>query len=88
VPTTRTAFPEPARQPRPTLGEIAAMVGGEDATRHTAILATGATSAEIEQALALAAGADEALGDAPPPLECPAAAVYDILTADEPDDEP
>ena len=88
MPTTRTVFPEPARQQRPTLGEIAAMVGGEDATRHTAILATGATSAEIERALALAAGADEALGDAPPPLEGRVAAVYDILTADEPDDEP
>ena len=49
MPTTRTVFPEPARQQRPTLGEIAAMVGGEDATRHTAILATGATSTEIER---------------------------------------
>ena len=64
------------------------MGGGDGATRHTVILATGATGAEIEQALVLAAGADEALGDAPPPLEGRVAAVYDILTADEPDDEP
>lgn len=78
MPTTRWN----ARQ-RPTLAEIASLVGGEDATLHTAILATGATYAEIEQALMRAAGADEALGESSHPLEGPAAQVYELLTADE-----
>lgn len=79
-----TARPH-ARQ-QPTLAEIASLVGGEDATLHTAILATGATYAEIEQALVMAVGADEALGKAPRPLAGPAAQVYELLTADEPDE--
>jgi hypothetical protein len=68
---------------RPTLSEIAALVGGDDAALHTAILKTGASYAEIEQALMAAAGADEALGEIPHPLEGRAAMVYDLLTADQ-----
>lgn len=70
----------------PTLDEIARLVGGEDAAVHTAILATGATFAEIEQALLAAQGVDEPLGQAAYPLEGRTAAVYEILTA-EPDEE-
>jgi hypothetical protein len=66
----------------PTLNEIARLVGGEDAAVHTAILATGATFVEIEQALLAAGGVDEPLGQAAYPLEGCAAAVYEILTAE------
>jgi hypothetical protein len=87
MPTISAPVPEQRRQLRPNLSEIAALVGGDDPARHTAILATGATFAEIEHALALATGADEALGRTSHPLEGPAALVYEILTADEPDDD-
>jgi hypothetical protein len=86
MPTIRSNARERARL-RPTLAEIAALVGGDDASIHTAILATGATFAEIEQALVLSAGADEALGETAHPLEGPAAEVYEILTADAADEE-
>jgi hypothetical protein len=86
MPTIR-ANPPGRAVPRPTLQEIAALVGGDDATLHTAILATDASLAEIEQAMIVAAGAGEALGEAPHPLEGRVAAVYEILTADEADDE-
>lgn len=68
---------------RPTLDEIAALVGGDDAALHTAILATGATFAEIERAMLAAEGVDEALGPSVYPLEGPAAAVFEILTAEK-----
>jgi hypothetical protein len=86
MPTIR-ANPTGRALPQPTLEEIAALVGGDDATVHTAILATGASLAEIEQAMIMAAGAGEALGEAPHPLEGRVAAVYEILTADEADEE-
>jgi hypothetical protein len=78
-------MPDTAKPVRtqPTLAEIAELVGGDDAALHTAILATGATFAEIEQALIAAAGADEVLGETPHPLEGRAAMVYDLLTADQ-----
>jgi hypothetical protein len=86
MPTIR-ANPTGGMLPHPTLEEIAALVGGDDATVHTAILATGASLAEIEQAMIMAAGAGEALGEAPHPLEGRVAAVYEILTAEEADEE-
>jgi hypothetical protein len=73
--------------PPASLSEIVALVGGEDSSRHMAILATGASCAEIEQALAYVAGAGEALGKSTHPLSGRVAAVYDLLTADLPDDE-
>jgi hypothetical protein len=70
----------------PTLGEIAQLVGGEDTAAHTAILATGATFVEIEQALLAAGGIDEPLGQTSHPLEGRAAAVYEILTTNADED--
>jgi hypothetical protein len=86
MPTTRTTSRAQARL-QPSLPEIAALVGGDDAMLHTAILATGATYSEIEQAMALAAGADEALGETPHPLEGRVAAVYELLSAEQEPDE-
>lgn len=72
---------------RPTLSEIAQLVGDDDPEKLAQILATGATIAEIEKALLWASGAQDTMGDVPPPLEGPAAQVYDILTADQFEDE-
>ncbi len=66
----------------PSLAEIAALVGDDDAERLLAIQATGASLVEIEKALLWARGEAEVLGKTPHPLEGAAAAVYDILTAD------
>lgn len=71
----------------PTLADIAKLIGGEDAALHTAILNTGATFAEIEQAVLAAQGADEALGETSHPLEGRAAMVFELLAADQ-DEEP
>lgn len=70
-----------------SLSEIVALIGGEDGERHMAVLATGASRAEIEQALAYAQGAGEALGRSGHPLHGRVAAVYDLLAADLPDEE-
>lgn len=83
---THRASPARAHE-HPTLSEIAALVGGDDPAKHTAILATGATFAEIEQALAVARGEGETLGEAPHPLAGRVAAVYEILAADAEEDE-
>lgn len=53
----------------------------EDA-KITAIVETGASLAEIEQALVWASGDSEIGKDAAHPLEGAVARVYDILTAD------
>lgn len=71
-----------APEARPTLAEVAQLVGGDDPSVHMAVLATGATYAEIEAAVAAAAGVDEAFGGAPLPLAGRAAAVYEIITAE------
>jgi hypothetical protein len=71
---------------RPTLSEIAKIVRDDDPEKLARILATGATIAEIEQAVLWASGAEDVLGEAPHPLEGRAALVYDILTADEADE--
>lgn len=72
---------------RPTLSEIAKIVRDDDPEKLARILATGATIAEIEKAVLWASGAEDVLGEAPHPLEGAAALVYDILTADEPEEE-
>lgn len=77
----------PAADSRPTLSEIAKIVRDDDPEKLAQILATGATIAEIEKAVLWASGAADVLGEAPHPLEGRAALVYDILTADEADDE-
>jgi hypothetical protein len=77
----------PVPDSRPTLSEIARIVRDDDPEKLARILATGATIAEIEKAVLWASGAEDVLGDAPHPLEGAAALVYDILTADEPEEE-
>jgi hypothetical protein len=86
MPTTRASATPSTRQ-QPTLEEIRALVGGEDTTLHTAILATGATYAEIEQALMEATGAGEALGKTSHPLEGAAARVFELLAAEEAEED-
>jgi hypothetical protein len=68
---------------RPSRDEIVHLVGDADDSVVTAILATGASYAEIEEAVEWAAGDAELLAKAGHTLEPAAQAVYDILT-DEP----
>jgi hypothetical protein len=75
----------PNRQP--TLTEIAQLVEGASHTEHMAILESGASFAEIEQALLRFSGDDDVLGEAPPPLEGRSAQVYEILRSFEAADE-
>ena len=72
-----------------SLGEIRALVGDIEAAKLEAILAIGATPAEVEQALAWAADATDVMGDLQRPLSGPVAAVYDVLSSELPraDDE-
>ena len=71
--------PEPA-----TLHEIREMVGDFEAAKLEAIIATGATPAQIEQALAWASGETDVMGDLERPLTGPVAAVYEILASELP----
>jgi hypothetical protein len=72
---------------RPTLSEVAELIGGTSAATHMAVFESGASLAEIRTALAYWDGVDDALGDLPPPLEGKARVVYDILRAAEVDPE-
>jgi hypothetical protein len=67
-----------------TLHEIRAIVGDIEAAKLEAILATGASAAEIEQALAWAAGETDVMGDLERPLTGPVAQVYEILASELP----
>lgn len=51
--------------------------------RIAAILATGATVQQLEEAAAWAAGESDVMGQMRRPVSGPVAAVYDILTANE-----
>ena len=51
--------------------------------RITAIVATGATIVQLEEAAAWAAGESDAMGELERPVSGPVAAIYDILTAEE-----
>ncbi|GBD43919.1 hypothetical protein HRbin40_01402 [bacterium HR40] len=78
---TRTAQSHP--HAHPTLHEVMELTGIEDPVRASRILATGATFAEIEQAMLWARGAGERLGEEERPLAGRIAAVYDILLEEE-----
>lgn len=67
-----------------TLREIRAIVGDLDAAKLEAILDSGATPAEIEEALAWAQGESDVMGDLQRPLNGRVAAVYDILLTEAP----
>lgn len=69
------------------LHEITELLGDIEAGKAEAILATGATLAEIEEAQAWAAGESDVLGDLKRPASGAVAAVYDILSSEEPLDD-
>jgi hypothetical protein len=76
----------PGATQRPaTLAQIRQMVGDLEAAKLEAILATGATPHEIEEAMAWAAGESGVMrGDLDPPLSGPVAAVHEILASELP----
>jgi hypothetical protein len=68
-----------------TLAEIRDMVGDIEAAKLEAILATGATPGQIEEAMAWAAGESDVMGaDLARPLAGPVAVVYEILVSELP----
>jgi cytochrome c553 len=62
--------------------EVRRLVGDIERIRLEEILATGATLAEIEVAVAWAAGESDVMGAARQPLAGRAAQVYEIIAAD------
>lgn len=76
-----------ARRPA-TLHDIREMVGDVEPAKLEAILATSATPAQIEEALAWAADETDVMGDLERPLSGAVAAVYDVLSSELPPDEP
>jgi hypothetical protein len=75
----------PALRPslQPTYEELVQLVGDLEPARLAAIETLGATIAEVEEAVAYAAGEDDVMGEARLPLIGRAAAVYEIIVADE-----
>jgi hypothetical protein len=75
-----------ASKQRPaTLAEIRRMVGDIEAVKLEAILATGATPGQIEEAMAWASGESDVMaGELERPLSGPVAAVYEILASELP----
>ena len=68
-----------------SMREISALVGDIEAEKLEAIRASGASVAEIEQALAWAAGESDVLGDEDHRLAGPIGQVYAILLTEQPD---
>lgn len=66
----------------PSHAEVASLVGDVDDSVIAAIVGTGATYLEIEEAVKWATGEAEELGKSGHVLSPAAAAVYDILMAD------
>lgn len=66
-----------------TAADIVEILGPLTDARMTAILATGATVSQIEQAAAWAAGESDVMGQLRRPASGPVAEVYEILTADD-----
>lgn len=69
---------------------IAESLGEISDAKMAAVLATGATVEEFEEALAWATGESDVMGELEKRLDGTAALVYDILTSEEqfPEDEP
>ena len=76
----------PGTKQRPaTLAEIRQMVGDLEAAKLEAILATGATPPQIEEAMAWVAGESDVMGgELERPLSGPVAAVYEVLASELP----
>jgi hypothetical protein len=72
---------------RAKLHEIMDLLGDIEAAKAEAILATGATLAEIEEAQAWASGESDVLGDLKRPPSGAVAEVYDVLSSEEPLDD-
>jgi len=69
------------------LHEIVALLGDIEAAKAEAILATGATMAQIEEAQAWVAGESDVMGDLEKPLNGTVAAVFEILSSEEPPED-
>lgn len=67
--------------------DLVALVGDLDDALIAAILAMGPTAEEIEEALACAADEDDVMAELERPLSGNAAKIYEILTADQDEDE-
>ncbi|HLB07812.1 MAG TPA: hypothetical protein VJN41_09015 [Alphaproteobacteria bacterium] len=63
--------------------EVRRLVGDIPDSQVQAILATGATLEELEEAVAWASGESDVLGELEHPLTGTIAQLYDILTIDE-----
>lgn len=70
-----------------TLQEIMGLLGDIEAAKAEAILTTGATIPEIEQALAWTAGESDVMGEMERPLSGRIASVYELLRTEELEDE-
>lgn len=70
-----------------TRAEIAALVGDVDDATMAAILAIEPSRAELDEALAWAAGEDDVMGEMERPLVGKAAQIYDLLTAEEEEED-
>lgn len=66
-----------------TAEDVIEIVGPLTDARIMAIVATGATVEQLEEAVAWAAGESDAMGELERPASGPVAAIYDILTAEE-----
>ena len=67
--------------------EVVRLVGDVADETVIAIIATGASAEEIEAAVQWYASADDVMGKSGKSLTGPAAAVYDILAAEEAEDD-
>jgi hypothetical protein len=72
---------------RASPAEVRSITGSIEDFKMAAILATGASPGEIEEAVALAAGESDVLGDSRVRPDTVVAKVYEILTADRPSQE-
>ena len=62
---------------------VCRIAGNMDDSKVAAVLATGASVEQLEEAVAWATGESDVMGDLRLPLTGRVAALYDILTADE-----
>lgn len=71
------------RDEKATANDIVEICGALTDARVAAILATGATLEEVEEAAAWASGENDVMGQLRRPATGPVAVVVDILTSDE-----
>ena len=79
--------PQASAAKPPSYEELVRLVGALEPARLAEIERLQATVNEIEEAVAYASGEDDVMGEARLPLVGRAAAVYEIITADEAEDE-